>query len=143
MHRIKPRTYRPRRGLSVLEVTLSLLVLAVAIGGLAQLITTAAAQRRASETRRLASQEAANVAERIALLAWDELTTERLAAWKPSVELTSTVPSAKLQLDVASEPSPPEAKRVQIDVQWTDASGQTLDPISLTVWKFQPEEGAQ
>jgi hypothetical protein len=128
--------------MSVLEVTLALLVLGVAITGLVQLIATAAAQRHVSETRRLAAQEVANQAERIALQSWDDLTAERLAAVKPSELLLATVPSAKLQATVAAEAGPPEAKRVRIEVQWTDASGQSPAPIGLTVWKHRMTEAA-
>lgn len=134
------RHNRHRRGISVLEVTLALLVLGVAITGLVQLIATAAAQRRVSETRRLAAQEVANQAERLALLSWDELTAERLAAVQPSELLLATVPTARLQATVTPEAGLPEAKRVRIEVQWTDASGQSPAPIGLTVWKHQTPE---
>lgn len=142
MKNSKLRIGRRRRGISVLEVTLALLVLGVAITGLLQLIATAAAQRRVSETRRLAAQEVANQAERVALLSWDELTAERLAAVQPSELLLASVPSAKLQATVTAEAGPPEAKRVRIEVQWTDATGQSPAPIGLTVWKHRTPEGA-
>lgn len=128
-----------RRGISVLEVTLALMILTVSITGLVQLLATAAGQRRTSETRRLAAQEVANQAERIALLTWDELTTDRLAALRPSELLTAAVPSASLRTAVETEAGPPESKRVRIEIQWTDPSGQTVEPIGLTIWQFHRE----
>jgi Tfp pilus assembly protein PilV len=125
----------------VLEVVLSLLILTSALAGLVQLVATAAAMRRTSETRRLAAQEVANQAERLALLAWEELTPERLAALTPSEFLTSSVPTAKLTGSLTAVADPPESKRMRIEVAWTDASGQTVEPVGLTIWKHRVPEG--
>jgi Tfp pilus assembly protein PilV len=130
---------RKQRGLSVLEVTLALLVLTVAVTALAQLLAMAAAQRRASEERRLARQEVANQAERIALMSFDELTAEKLAALPASDDLLAALPAAKLQATVAEEAGPPASKRVRLEVHWTNAAGIELEPVGLTVWKHRQE----
>ena len=131
---------RKRRAISVLEMTLALLVLTVVITSLAHVLTTAAAHRRTSEQRRLAAQEAANQAERIALLAWDEAKPERLAELKPSDALLAAIPAATLQVAVTDEAGPPASKRVRIEVHWTHAGGQAVEPVGLTVWKHAPQE---
>src|SRR5687768_18433715 len=125
---------RTRRAISVLEMTLALLVLTVVATSLAQLLTMAAAHRRTSEQRRLATQEVANQAERIALLTWDNATAERLAELKPSEALLAVVPAATLQIAAENEAGPPAAKRVRIEVHWADATGQAVEPVGLTMW---------
>jgi hypothetical protein len=130
---------RDRRGLSVLEVTAALLIVAFAMTGLTQMLSLSAAQRRASETRRLAQEEVANQAERIALLAWDETTEERLTAQEISEGLRTLLPSAKLSLALTEEAGPPLARRIDIAVVWVAADGE-VDPVRLTVWKHQPAE---
>src|SRR5688572_22075331 len=114
---------RSRRAISVLELTLSLLVLTVVVTALAQLLATAAAHRRVTELRRIAVQEVANQAERIALLTWDETTAEKLGSLKPSESLQAANPAAKLQLALSDEAGPPVSKRIEIEVHWTDAAG--------------------
>ena len=129
-----------RRGLSVLEVTMALLILTFAIGGLLQILTVSAAQRRTSEKRRLALQEVANQAERVALLSWDETTDERLDRLAPSAELLVAVSSAALAVKQTEEAGPPAAKRIRLEVSWTTADGQGVEPVGVTVWKHQPAE---
>lgn len=133
---------RTRRAISVLEMTLALMVLTVVVASLAQLLTTAAAHRRVSEQRRLAAQEVANQAERIALLTWDEAAADRLAALAPSDALLAAIPAAKLQATASDDAGPPASKRIRIEVHWTDAAGQPVEPVGLTVWKYARKEDA-
>ena len=131
---------RRRRGLTVLEVTLALLVLTVAITGLAQLLATAAAHRRTSDQRRLALQEVANQAERIALWPYDELTAEKLEGLAPSDDLLAATPAAVLTATVTDEAGPPASKRVRLEVHWTNSAGAHVEPVGLTVWKHRRED---
>ena len=131
---------RCREAMTVLEVTLALAVLSLAFVLLGQFLTAAAQQRRVSEHRRLALQEAANAIERVAALSWDEVTAEELSGWKPSTSLSSTLPQATMKSIVAVEPGPPEAKRVRIEIAWTNASGQPGEPIGLTTFVYRPRE---
>jgi hypothetical protein len=121
-------------------VIIALLILGVAVTSLAKLLSAAAAQRRASEQRRLALQEVANLAERIALIPYGEVSTENLAALKPSGELLAAVPLARLTATQSPQAGPPEHKRVRLEVLWTDAAGQPVDPVGLTLWKHPPAE---
>ena len=132
---------RDRGGLSVLEVTAALVIVAFAMAGLTQMLSLSAAQRRASETRRMAQEEVANQAERIALLAWDETTEERLKAQEISEGLRTLAPSAKLSLALTEEAGPPLARRIDIAVVWMAADGE-VDPVRLTVWRHQPAEAS-
>ena len=126
--------------MTVLEVTLALAVLSLAFVLLAQFLTAAAQQRRVSEHRRLAWQEAANALERVAALSWDEVTAEKLSGWKPSPAISTSLPNAEMKSIVAIEPGPPEAKRVRITVSWTNASGQPGEPIGLTTFLYRQRE---
>ena len=121
-------------------MTLALVIAATAAGGLAQLLFIAAGQRRATEQRRLAVQEVANVAERVAALPWDRLTDDWLAAQTPSAELLAAVPQAQVDYVLSAEPGPPAARRIRLEVTWLNAAGQTVAPAGLTVWKFPTPE---
>jgi hypothetical protein len=125
------------RGFTIAEVAAALVVAACAAAGLVHLVSASAAQRRASETRRLAIQEIANQAERLSLETWDNLTPERLASLKPEDELLAAVPGAKLTATLAEEAGPPAAKRVRLSITWTNSAGQPVEPLSLTIWKHE------
>jgi Tfp pilus assembly protein PilV len=158
------RVPRHRRGLSVLEVTISLLLLGVAVGGLAQLITAASAQRRTIDARQLALAEVANQAERVALWTAAETTSDRLAKLAPSEELLAAIPTARLsaRLLTTGEPALNEdaqnndaqnndaqnsadslraPQRIRIEVTWDDTAGRTVSPLGLTIWKPAQQEG--
>jgi hypothetical protein len=136
----EPRTLNPRRGISVLEVSMALLILSFAVGGLLQILTIAASQRRTTEVRRLALEEVANQAEQIALIPWDELTEGRLGALEPSEHLLGAAPSARLTVTQVAEAGPSVAKRIHLEVQWTTPAGDAVQPVQLTVWRHQPTE---
>jgi Tfp pilus assembly protein PilV len=135
---LSPGRIAARRGLSVLEATMSLLILSFAIGGLLEILSVAAGQRRATEVRRLALQEVANHAEQIALLPWTELTADKLAALQPSAELLAAAPSGQLAVTVADDAGPPAARQIRLTVTWTTPSGEAARPVQLTVWRHQP-----
>jgi hypothetical protein len=129
-----------RRGMSVFEVSMALLIVSVAVGGLIQMLTTAAGYRRTSEVRRLATQELANQAEQIALLSWDQLTPEKLAERKVAEPLLVAAPSARLSVALADDAGPPIAKRIQLELTWNAPDGDPVEPVRLTVWRHAPRE---
>jgi hypothetical protein len=105
-----------------------------------QVLSLAAAQRRTSEVRRLALAEVANQAEQLALVPWDELTAEKLAARQPSDALLDVAPTATLTVTPSDEAGPPAAKRVFLSVQWTTPAGDWVRPVELAIWRHKPAE---
>jgi Tfp pilus assembly protein PilV len=130
---------KPQRGVTFVEVAVAVVVLSAAMVALAQLVTMAARQRRTSEHRRLALQEVANQAEHIALLNWNETAPDGLTTWQASADLLATLPGAVCRATVTDETGPPTSRRIRLTVTWTNAAGQQVEPLELTVWKFQPE----
>lgn len=148
IHRRRLGQAQHRRGLSVLEVTISLLLLGVAVSGLAQLVTAASAQRRLIDARQLALAEVANQAERVALWTAAETTPDRLATLAPSEELLAAIPTARLSATLAASGEDVENSaellaapmRVRIEVTWDDAAGRTVSPLGITLWKPAHQE---
>jgi type II secretory pathway pseudopilin PulG len=129
-----------RRGMTLVETGVSLVVLMVAMMALAQLVGMAARQRRASQERQLAIQEVANQAERIAVLPYDQVAAEKLTSWEPSAEVSAAIPRIVCRAIVSDEEGSPPARRVQLRVTWTNGVGQEVEPVELTVWRFRPEK---
>src|SRR5688572_27806204 len=111
-----PTPSTPRRGMTVLELTVALFILTTAMVAIVQVVATTATQRRAIEQRRIALQEIANQAERVALLPWDDTAAEKLTTWQPSSDLSAVLPRATCSVQVANETGPPSSRRIRLQL---------------------------
>ena len=127
-----------RSGYSLFEIIISLGVLAVVLVVVAQSVTLVARQRRVTQRRQLALQAAENSMERLFTLPWVELSTEKLMGEALPREFTSGLPGAALKIDVDEEAGPPSAKRLQVEVSWTDTGRMVGRPVRLTAWRYEP-----
>jgi len=127
--------------MTILELTVSLFILTTAMLAIVQLLSATAGQRRTIEQRRIALQAVANEAERVARLSWDEATPDKLTSWEAPAELTAILPSAKCTAEVSDEAGPPKARRICLQVDWTNSVGQPVEPTAVTIWKFAREGG--
>ncbi|HJN10299.1 MAG: hypothetical protein QGG09_15160 [Pirellulaceae bacterium] len=129
---------RRRNGSMLLEVSLAVMLLSVALMAVAQLLAVAARQRHEARWRTVAIHEVANVTEQMMALPWDETTTERISgtALDPSTE--ALLPSARLQIEVTDVMDPRQAKRVRVSLAYRNTAGLPVEPITLVAWKFSP-----
>lgn len=123
---------RPRRpGFTVLECVVSLGVLLVALGGVAQLGTWAVAERMRADARADAADAAVNVLEDARSRPWADLTP----AWAADRALPAAVaarhPTAKLTATVEPEPDRKGVKRVTVTVAWANPGGPPSRPVVL------------
>jgi hypothetical protein len=130
---------RPRPGVTLFELMVALFILTTAMAAIVQLTAVTAGQRRTIEQRRIALQEVANRAERIALLPWEKTAPEKLTTWQSSADLTAALPQATCTAEVSDEPGMPRARRIRLLVSWPNAAGQLVDPVAVTIWKFAEE----
>lgn len=128
--------FRPRRGVSITELMVSMIVVAATMAGLAQLVSLSAQQQRSGEARRLATMELANQAERVAALAWEDAAPEKFTGWEPSAEFAAAVASPTCKATVTEEAGEPASRRIRLEVGWAAAGGSAAEPMSLTVWKY-------
>ena len=136
---IRPRRNR-RRAFTIMELTVSLLVVATALAAAAQLLALAARHGLATERRALAAQEAANLMERIASRPFDEVTTEWVESLTLSEEARRRLPQPQLQIEIAAETEGLPGKRVLVEIQWRDRSGERSAPVRLAAWRSRVEE---
>jgi prepilin-type N-terminal cleavage/methylation domain-containing protein len=134
------RARRPR-GMTLTECVIALGVLSLAMVAVLQLVGASSAQRRLAEQRRVALQEVANQAERLAVASWDELAADSLTTWTPSDELAAALPDATCRVEILDLDGPLATRQVRLFVAWQNAAGQDVKPVELTIWRFQPEEG--
>ena len=131
-----------RRAFTLLEVSVAGVLLVALMAAAVQMLAWVAAERRASERRQWAMQEAANVMERITAQPWESLTSEdpdsgRLASVELSPHAQQMLPEAELHVTVASEPEQPDAKRLIVAVRWQRRPGEQPAQVRLTSWVYR------
>src|SRR5687767_11068521 len=118
------------RGTSLLECIVALVILSLSMLALVQLVAAASNQRRLTEDRRAAMQEIANQAERIAAMPWEDTAPGKFTGWEASGELVVAIPGAVCRAESTDEPGPPAARRIRLEVAWSDSAGRSQQPVS-------------
>jgi Tfp pilus assembly protein PilE len=125
-------TTRPapaRRGFTVVEIVLAL-VLMVVVMGLVAKVGYHALVERGRIGARLAAQEAAqNVLEAARATPWEELTPQWAAAQRLPEEWTARQSDGKLEVRVEGEA--PLCKRVTVAIRWEFREGMPPQEVSL------------
>jgi hypothetical protein len=125
-----------RRGIVMLEVIVGCGLLAVLLAICAQLLSVTALERRNSERRAIALEEAANIIERISAVPFADMTRERLAKVELSPEVQRILPGGAAELVVEEEAGEVPSKRVSVKITWKGAAGRTEAPVRLTYWAY-------
>ena len=126
-----------RRGMVMLEAIVAGTLLGTLLVVCLQLLSAAAAQRRAADQRQCAILELANVMERVAARPWAELTAAALAQEKLSPSAAGQLPGAELKIEISTDAKDPDAKRITATLRWQDRSGQLVAPMTLTTWRYR------
>ena len=129
---------RSRNGSMLLEVSLAIMLLSVALVAVAQLLAVAARQRHETRWRTVATREVANVTEQVMTLAWRDLTAEPLPAVAMHPATAAMLPDARLTIEVDDVAVPRPAKRIRVSLAYRNTAGLPVEPISLVAWKFSP-----
>ena len=132
---------RKPRGATFIECMVALVILGAAIVAAAQMTVTVMGQQRQATQRQLARQEAANLMEEVFGMSDQQLT--EFASDGRDLELSETarrwLPEAVATARVATVEESPSGKRMQVEVRWTDKSGQPVRPVQIVAWRFDRE----
>jgi hypothetical protein len=131
---------KARRGAMLLETTVAMVILLVAMLAVAQTVATVAVQRRVAEQRALATQEAANLMERVYSLPWDEATEDKISEMQLSETCRQRLPDARLGVVVESAGERVPGREIRIEIDWQDRAGRRSAPVRLTAWKYAQQE---
>jgi hypothetical protein len=128
----------------LLELALSAALLGALTIVSLQMLAALSAQRRAAEQRAVATQEAANLVERVSALPWSEVTPQRVAEMRMSPAAQETLEGATLTLSATEEDGPPAAKHVRVEIDWDGAGPRVNPPVQLHTWLYEAaREGAR
>jgi hypothetical protein len=122
-------------GLTVIELTISIAILAVLLATSMRMIVVASEHVRANDRRVLALQAVQAVSEEIDNIPWEQLNDATAAGIPIPDAIASRLPGAKFTAKIADESDPP-AKRVAVEITWNTRTGQPAAPARLTTWVF-------
>ena len=126
-----------RRGFTLLEASVALLALAALTTICLQFFAAASDQRRQVFAQLTATQEAANLLERVAALQWSELTTASAAKLQLSAQARQTLPEGRVEVLVDEPSGTPPAKRVAASVRWRPQPGEPEREVRLVAWRYK------
>ena len=133
---------RTRRGVTVIEATVALVVVAAAAAVGTKTLLSAASHRRHIAERGAAAMEVANAMERVAGGKIEPLETARSEALPLSPEATRILPQGAMTLTIApavrNEGGAVLSQRVTVELVWKNGAGQRAAPARLSAWRHEP-----
>lgn len=123
-----------RRGFSLVEATIAVVLLLIAMTMAVRAVAWVATERRSADRRATALREANNLLERLAAGIDDE-------PWL-SPEAADALPSGTIAVDREPEPidgDGPALVRIIVTVRYDDRGGMPAGPVRLTTWIAAPE----
>jgi hypothetical protein len=121
----------------LVEASAAMLMLAVLTTVCLQFMWAVSDQRRQLFAHLTASQEAANLMERLSALKWDELTGDAAGKLQLSAEARKSLPEAHCELLVEGPSGDPPAKRIVVNVYWPSQPGGPEHRVRLTAWRYK------
>lgn len=125
-----------RRAFTMVEVTITAMLLVIAMTLTLQALGWVAAERRAVDRRQCAIREASNLMERLAARPWEDLTPEALKEVRLSDLTTRALPGAELNLavDEQDQAEAGDSKRLSLRLRWRNRAGGWEAPVRLSAW---------
>ncbi len=130
-----------RVGFTVVEVAAAAAILAAVFVFVAQAALWTAANRSAIDRRQSALVEAENVMEQLTSLPWAELTAETAAKVTLSPSAAERFGNQALTSTVTSSEDQPGAKRIVVQVRYSDGDQVDARRVRLVAWAYR--QGAQ
>lgn len=123
---------RPRRGFTLVEMSMAALLLAMIMTLTVQILATAVVQRRSADRRQRALYEASNVLERVASLPLGRLTPDTLKNAKLSDATLLALPKADLKVSITDADH--GLKRLVVEVRYSDKGDEVVGPVRLVTY---------
>jgi hypothetical protein len=129
-----------RRGITLAETTVAMVLLTAAIVAVAQLTASVAAQRRVAHRQATARLEVANQMEHLFALPWQNLNEENVAGRQLSAASKRGLPDPELSILVGPAEGEPAQRRIRVEVSWRDVGDRVRRTAGLTAWRYSQEE---
>lgn len=126
-----------RRGFTLMEAALALFLLTALTTLCLQFFSAANDQRRQVFAELTATEEAANLLERVDALEWRDLTPPKAAEFQLSDPARQALPEARAEVLVGEPSGTPPARRVTVAVCWRPQPGEPEREVHLVAWRYK------
>jgi prepilin-type N-terminal cleavage/methylation domain-containing protein len=130
------------KGFTLIELTIAVALLAIAMTLTVQAVGWVAQQRRATDRRQWAAREAGNVMERLTSLAWDDIAAKAGEAAARSSPARDALPGGELIVAI-DENANDHSKRIAVRIRWRTSNGGWEAPVRLTSWVYRDGRSAR
>lgn len=130
-----------RRGSMLVELVVASIVLAVVMTVCMQLLAATSRQQRYADHRQLASEELANLMERITAEPYESIKQETLRTRKLGDTAATRLRDPQLDIAVEAVSDPRAGKKISLQLRWRDAGEVFAAPVRLTSWVYAPGGG--
>jgi prepilin-type N-terminal cleavage/methylation domain-containing protein len=120
-----------RRGFTILELSVTLSILSVAMALAAQVGIWSLRERAQTAARLAALELAANIMESARALPWEGLSPDWAATQQLPESLSGVLPDGRVTVRVLPEESRQQNKRVTVTIDWKRDNGVMARPVEL------------
>ena len=135
-----PNHSRSRRGVGVVELMAGMAMMTTTIVLVAQVYVLVERASRIAERRQIAAVAAANVMERVAGVPWDQLDQSVVEDWQLPPDARSSLPRSTLKIQITTHQDALAAKRVEVEVSWSETHGTQTSWTRLVTWRYNIPE---
>ena len=128
-----------QRGTITHEAIMAIVIATAVLAGTAQILALVSHQRRDIDRRSAALHEAGNLMEEIAVIPWNKLTAEDVAALTLSDDCRAILREPRLNITVAAEPAS-AGKHISVEIDWLVGQDQRSLPLRLAAWRYPTGE---
>jgi hypothetical protein len=128
-----------RRGTTIFEVAVSVVVLGAVVTTAAQLVQWSVALHEVALKKRCALEAATTVLDRLSARPWEAITAESAQTTSLPAEVKEFLVDPQVTVSVAEEKTPDSlrAKRISVEIAWAERAGKRSQHVHLTTWVFQ------
>jgi prepilin-type N-terminal cleavage/methylation domain-containing protein len=126
-----------RRGFTLFEVTVAIMLLGTLAALCLQLFAGVNSQQKDQNAELAATQEAANVMERLAAVAWDDLSKQSGGKFELSPQARKLLPEGKVEVKVDDAKGTPAARRIAVAICWRPLPGGPERKAGAVAWRYK------
>lgn len=126
-----------RAAFTMIEIMVAVLLLGTLTAVCLRFFAGVNGQRREQFAQLAATQEAANVMERLAAAAWDDLPKRSGQRFALSPQARKSLPEGRVEVEVLDVTGPPPARRVIATVLWRPLPGEPERKARVAAWRYK------
>jgi prepilin-type N-terminal cleavage/methylation domain-containing protein len=127
-----------RCGFTLFEVTVAIMLLGTLTALCLEFFAGVNSQQKDQYAELAATQESANLMERLAAVAWDDLSKQSGGKFELSPQVRKLLPEGRVEVKVDDAKGTPAARRIVVAVCWRPLPGGPERKARVVAWRYKP-----